>query len=130
MRWALVDSGKVVNVVQEASQPTIPGSWVACGNAGIGWSFDGVTFAAPPSAPFVPTVSRRQARRALLDAGLLASVESAINGLSEPAKSRARIDWEDATEFRRDWPLLVTLASALGLSDAQVDALFAAAALL
>ncbi len=49
---------------------------------------------------------------------------------SAPTCSSALIDWQDATEFARDWPLLITLAAALGLSDAEVDALFAAAAAL
>jgi len=82
------------------------------------------------SAPVVPTVSMRQARLALLAAGLLDDVETAINALAEPARSAARIEWDYATELRRDWPLLITLAAALGLSGAQVDALFAAAAAL
>jgi len=76
----------------------------------------------------VATVTRRQALRALNDAGLLNSVENAINAMTGPAGVAARIDWDNATEFRRDFPLLAQLASALGLTSAQVDALFAAAA--
>lgn len=81
-----------------------------------------------PAEPIVPVVTRRQALRALFEAGLLASVEAAINALSEPARTAARIDWDNATEFRRDFPLLAQLAAAIGLSDAQVDALFVIAA--
>lgn len=73
-------------------------------------------------------VTRRQALRALHEAGLLDDVESAINGLPEPQKTLARIDWDNATEFRRDFPLLLQLAGALGLTSAQIDSLFAAAA--
>lgn len=133
MRYALIESGRVANVVEQDSTPTILGTWVACGNAGPGWAYDGDTFTPPPmppAPPVVPTVSRRQARRALRAAGLLDDVEAAINALPEPARSDALIDWQDATEFARNWPLLITLAAALGLSDAQVDALFAAAAAL
>lgn len=79
-------------------------------------------------ATAVITVTRRQALRALDAAGLTAAVENAINALPEPQRSRARIDWDNAAEFRRDFPLLAQLAASMGLAAAQVDALFAAAA--
>ena len=47
MRYALVVGGVVVNVVEQASLPTVPGQWVACGNAGPGWTYSNSTFAAP-----------------------------------------------------------------------------------
>ena len=40
------------------------------------------------------------------------------------ADPRAQILWEDAMEFRRTHPDLLTLANALGYTDAQLDALF------
>jgi hypothetical protein len=76
-----------------------------------------------PVPPAVLTVTRRQALRGLLD-----DIEAAINELPEPQRSAARIDWESAAEFRRDFPLLVGLAAAIGLTESQVDDLFAAAA--
>lgn len=83
---------------------------------------------APPVSPEVPAVvSMRQARLALLGAGLLGAVESGIDGLPEPDRSAARIEWEYATELRRDHPLIVSLALQLDLSEQQVDALFIAA---
>ena len=81
-------------------------------------------------APSVPTVTPRQARLAMLGAGLLSSVESAISAMSDPEKTQAKIVWEYATEIRRDDALLNSLATTLDLTSAQVDALFAAAALL
>lgn len=72
-------------------------------------------------APQVPTVvSMRQARLALYGAGLLDDVEAAV------AKSTkdVQIEWEFSSELRRDWPTLVLLAGALGLTEAQLDALF------
>lgn len=80
------------------------------------------------SDPVVPVVTRRQALRALHDAGLLGQVENKINLLAEPERTAARIDWDNATEFRRDFPLLAQLASAMGLTAADIDNLFAAAA--
>lgn len=77
--------------------------------------------------PVPAVVSMRQARLALLGAGLLGAVESGIDGLPEPDRSAARIEWEYATELRRDHPLIASLAQQLGLSEQQVDGLFIAA---
>lgn len=79
-------------------------------------------------AAAVLTVTRRQALRALHSAGLLSQVETAINALPEPQRTAARIDWENATDFRRDFPLLLQLSAALGLSSTDIDNLFTAAA--
>lgn len=83
-----------------------------------------------PDVALVPIISKRQARRALLAAGLLDDVEEAINDLPEPQRRAVLIDYEDATEWRRDWPTLLAMQAALGWTDAQVDDLFAAAAAL
>ena len=80
-----------------------------------------------PSAPVVtvPTsISPAQARLALLGAGLLDRVEAAV-----AAGSRAtQIAWEMATVIERSSPTVVALSAALGLTDAQLDALFTTAA--
>jgi hypothetical protein len=65
----------------------------------------------------------RQARLALASAGLPVSVEAWVSGAGEAIG----IDWEFAQEIRRDYPPLVQAGTALGLSDAQLDGLFAAA---
>jgi hypothetical protein len=80
----------------------------------------------PPPVP--ESVSMRQARLALLGAGLLDAVESAIAGLPGDAGKAAKIEWEYATEIRRDNPLFAQLSAALGMSAAQLDDLFIAAA--
>ena len=68
--------------------------------------------------PF-PPISAIQARLALLEAGLLADVEMAV--ASNPATFLA---WEYATQIDRDSPILAAVASELGLTQDQVDALF------
>lgn len=70
----------------------------------------------------------RQARRALLAGGLLAAVDTAINGMSEPAKTAARVDWEYSSTVQRNQPLVLALAPALGLTTRDLDNLFTAAA--
>ncbi len=71
-------------------------------------------------------VSRFQARAALHLAGLLEQVETLMQ--SPDTDMLARLAWQDAQEFRRLSPTVLTLASALGLTDAQLDELFTVAA--
>lgn len=81
------------------------------------------------SIPSVPKrITRRQARLALLEAGLLDVVEQIM---ADPETPRAaRITYEDAAEWHRDDPLIVTFAKQLDLSDEQIDALFVRASTL
>ena len=88
----------------------------------------GVPLPPEPARPHVPaSVTMRQARLALLGAGLLASVDAAIDGLPSPQKEAARIEWEYATEVQRVSGLVPMMGAALGLDDAALDALFVAA---
>lgn len=76
-------------------------------------------------------VTPRQAKLALLSAGLLDEVEAAIDAIADPATKRvAQIEWEYAQEIERGWPLLVQIAGAMGMTDAELDELFIAAATL
>lgn len=77
--------------------------------------------------PVPQIVSMRQARLALLGAGLLSQIETAIASLPEPAKSAVSIEWEYAIEVNRTWPWVIQLSQALGLTDEQLDQLFIAA---
>lgn len=78
----------------------------------------------PPGPPQV--VSRFQARAALHLAGLLTAVEALM---ADPATDMlARLAWTDAQEFRRTSPTLLAMASALSLTDEQLDQLFITAA--
>lgn len=76
-------------------------------------------------------VSKRQARLALLQVGLLDNVEAAINGISDELQRRqAQISWEYADEIRRLDAWVAILGGALNLDDAALDELFAQAATL
>lgn len=80
---------------------------------------------APVVVPVVPeVVTMRQARLALFGAGLLSAVDAAIDALPSPMKEAARIEWEYSQEVHRDKALVQTLGPALGLTEAQMDALF------
>jgi len=78
----------------------------------------------PPPPPPVPSVSPRQARLALLAAGLLDQVQAAVDA----AGGATKITWEYATEFLRTDPLIASIGEALGLTDEQIDVLFRYAA--
>jgi hypothetical protein len=85
----------------------------------------------PDPAPAVPqAVTMRQARLALLGAGKLAQVDAAIAALTEPTRTAAQIEWEYSNEVQRHNGIVSQLGPALGLTDAQIDALFVAAAAL
>ena len=76
-------------------------------------------------------VTMRQARRALLDAGLLDQVDAAIAAIADATERRqAEIDWEYATTVERLWPWVQTLEAALGLTAEAMDGLFELAATL
>jgi len=81
----------------------------------------------PADIPLVviPTeVSMRQARLALFQQGLLAKVQTAIDGLTEPTKTVTQISWDYATIVKRDDDLVLQLASALGIGSSALDELF------
>ena len=80
-------------------------------------------------APPVPaSVTMRQARLALLQAGHLAAVTAALAATPGMAGEAARIEWEYASTLERDSVLVQAFAAQLGLSGAALDALFTTAA--
>lgn len=69
-------------------------------------------------------ITIRQAKLALLSAGLLDDVDDAIT----QADRATQIEWEYTTEVHRNWPTLRSVQGAVGLTDEQVDELFIKAA--
>lgn len=65
-------------------------------------------------------ISARQAKLALLEAGLLERIEEIIQTMDK----ETQISWEYATEFSRNNPLLLALAESLKLSKEAIDNLF------
>lgn len=80
----------------------------------------------------VPTVvTMRQARLALLQSNLLSQVEAAIAAIEDAVQRQAvQIEWEYAAEVNREHPWVQSLATALGLTEVQLDDLFTLAATL
>lgn len=96
---------------------------------------DGVAVANTPAAILAATraqmvVTPRQARLAMIQTSyaeypsLLTAVEGAIYASGDAALI---VSWEYATEWQRNDPSITTISAALGLTDTDVDALFARA---
>lgn len=79
-------------------------------------------FVLPPEIP--QSVTMRQARLALLDSGLLSTVEAALNALPEPGRTRSLIEWNHGTTVERSSALVAQMAASLGLDESQLDNLF------
>jgi hypothetical protein len=77
---------------------------------------------ATPQVPQI--VSPRQARLALLAAGVLDQVQAAVDA----AGGATKIAWEYATEINRTDPLILSIGAALNFSPEQIDTLFKYAA--
>lgn len=101
---------------------------------GAGYTWNGVQWTPPSLIPVEPpqvpqVVTRRQARQALLLAGRLQDVQPAIDAIADPLqRGLAQIAWEDSLEFERHDPVLLQLAGVLGVTSAELDALFIQAA--
>lgn len=127
LRAAIVDSaGVVVDVIILDSLDQKPGAILCPEHIGVGML---ITEPVPPTPPPpVPsTVTVRQARLALLSAGLLAQVNTAVAAMTGAAGDAARIEWEFSNTVERNKPLVVNISATLGLTSAQLDALFIAA---
>ena len=132
MKAAVLENNVVINVIIVESLDVIPGL-IDGTNAGIGDTWDGTQFIKPPAppAPIPASITRRQAKLALLGAGLLDAVQPAIDAIPDATmRSAAQIDWDDALEFERNNATLAALAADLGLTPDQLDDLFRTAATL
>ena len=132
----IIENGVVVNTIIATlaeAQSTYPNATcIEATTGGIGWLWDGEVFTPPPPPPPVvlSAITMRQARLALLGAGLLDDVDAAINALPSPQKEAARIEWEYSQEVQRHNGFVSVLAPMLGMTAEQTDALFVQAATL
>ena len=93
-----------------------------------GWywfdTLDAAMAGIPKNITPATTVSMRQARLALLQAGLLSQVNEYIAAMPGSTGDAARIEWEYAVDVPRNGTLLMALAPILGFTDPQIDSLF------
>ena len=97
-----------------------------------GWAIEAIPQPAPPPPPpmgIPQSVTMRQARLALLRAGLLDDVDAAIAAIPDPVQRKAaEIEWEYAQTVDRNSPFTQQMAVGLNLTAEQLDALFTQAA--
>ena len=71
------------------------------------------------------TVTRRQARQALLLRGKLALVQPAIDAIADTTqRGLMQIEWDDSLSFDRDRPSLIAIGAAVGYDSAGLDDIF------
>ena len=130
MRYAIIENSLVSNIVESNSASGT--NWVQDdGFAKIGGAWDGSNFHPAQDISIIPkSVTMRQARTALFNAGLLTTVNTAIAAMPGVAGDVARIQWEFSSDVLRDQPLVTALSSVLGLTAAQLDSLFITASTL
>jgi hypothetical protein len=124
MRYAIVVDGKVSNITR--SDSALAANWFPCDDTvKIGDTWTGQAFT--PALNIIPVPARvtmRQARLALLNAGKLAAVDTAINALSSPEKEQMQIYWNYSTNIERSSPRVAAISAAIGLDSAAIDTLF------
>lgn len=133
MRAHQIDSnGLILNTIVVNALDDLPNLVDASIGGGRGDSvIGGVLVPASAVQPVPQAVTRRQAKQALLLAGLLADIQPAIDAIPD-ATQRAliQIEWDDSQVFERDRPALIALAGALGLDGNDLDGLFRTASAL
>jgi hypothetical protein len=90
----------------------------------------GINQTADLTPPVPESVSARQIRLWLLRQGIsLAAVDAAIDAIPDQLqRDSVRVEWDYAPYVERSHPMLVPLATALGLTEQQVDQAFVEAA--
>ena len=102
----------------------LDGHWVQSDTAGIGWEYAGGEFTQPVAPVVVPqTITRRQGRFALMQAGKLGAAEAIVKA----GGAAAAIEYEAGT-WERGNAYLQQIWALLGGSGKELDALFVLAA--
>lgn len=71
------------------------------------------------------SITRAQAKAALIINGLISLVQPALDAIVDPLERQlAQNDWDERLHFERTNPMLNNMAAALGMTDAQIDDLF------
>lgn len=115
-----IETGAVIPLPPQESYGYVYQEWIDGGNTPEPASADPVQI---PSS-----VTMRQARLALLAAGKLDDVEAAINALPEPPKTPALIEWNYSNEVLRHNGFVSQIAPLIGMTPADLDAIFIEAA--
>lgn len=134
MRIVLITNNVVVNVIEALTIPL--------DNFGFDYAIESLTantgdayvngeFIKPPSEStpieqpdppvIVPEISAFQAKAALATAGYYDQVEAYM----ATADTVTRLRWQEAPSFRRNNESLIAIATSIGITESELDALFA-----
>jgi len=127
--WLLVVEGPKPDFAPETQELVQIGWDIAESTASRVWQVldkaapDAAVVRVAPSS--VPDEVPLWAFRAVLTImGIATQVDALIGSLDEPAKTVAHVQWEFGNYIVRNHPLIAALGSQLGLSSAQIDAVF------
>jgi hypothetical protein len=137
MKFAIIESGVVVNVVEAEEDFALEQGWVpATAWVGIGDSYDGQQFTqSPPQVQVPASVPRRQAMAVLIkyghDVTIDALLQQQLTGAQNSGDAQAILsaklamnDWLQSQEFQRNWPTLLAVSAMLAWTPEYVDNLF------
>jgi hypothetical protein len=126
--YQLDASGVVANliVIDGDTDPADFGAVAGPEGTAIGWRLVAGEWITPEQEPTEPaplsSLTARQLRLGLLKIGIKpADVAAAIAALSADQRDAAAIEWDYASEYRRDHPLIAQLGATFGLTSEQID---------
>jgi hypothetical protein len=129
---ALIENGIVANLIVVQSLDVLPGLIDGTG-ASIGDGWDGTQFVKPMpvASPIPQSVTRRQAKQALILANLIDRIQPALDAITDPTqRALMQSEWDDSQDFFRGRPAVTLIGNAIGLDAAGIDNLFIRAAAL
>jgi hypothetical protein len=128
MKYAVIENGVVANVA--LAEQSLGPNWIASDTARVGWTYDGATFTAPVIAQ--PTdAQRREGMSCSKMQGILTLGETAWG---EVLTYRGTASWaeqmviDSAQDWNRTSENIAFFGYLLSYTDAQMDAMFIAAA--
>lgn len=122
MPYVQRDGSNAVSGVYAVAQPGLAEEWLEDDHTDV------VAFRNPPAPP--PELAPWQFRAMLKISGKEAALMAYFNALPQQQQIIAKAKLEYTLSFRRKNPLVLAAQQALGLSDAELDALWAQAAAL